>query len=146
MVAKKHQLSFLHGGLKPEERDNVMDLFRSGRTKVLVTTDVLARGIDVERVNLVINYDLPTDQYRNADPVTYLHRIGRTGRFGRLGVTANFVHDHTSFQVLEEIQKCYNCKIQRVPTEINEADGGIEDQKSARWDRMEDFFMKAMKE
>ncbi|KAF9937197.1 RNA helicase required for poly(A+) mRNA export, partial [Modicella reniformis] len=146
MVSKGHQLSFLHGGLTPEERDTVMDMFRAGRTKVLITTNVLARGIDIERVNLVINYDLPMDRNNNADPVTYLHRIGRTGRFGRLGVSANFVHDYTSFGVLEAIQKHYNSKIHRVPTELDPADGSINDQKAGLWDRIEAYFKKVMKE
>ncbi|KAF9359123.1 RNA helicase required for poly(A+) mRNA export [Mortierella sp. NVP85] len=146
MIAKGHQLSFLHGGLSPDERDNVMDMFRRGATKVLITTNVLARGIDIERVNLVINYDLPMGQYHSADPTTYLHRIGRTGRFGRLGVTANFVHDHDSFTVLQAIQNHYNCKIHKVPTDMSPADGSIEDQKHARWDRIEEFFKKVMKE
>ncbi|KAG0230970.1 RNA helicase required for poly(A+) mRNA export [Mortierella sp. GBA43] len=146
LSARHHQISYLHGGQTPEDRDNAMDMFRRGMTKVLITTNVLARGIDIEGVSLVINYDLPTKKYEIADPVTYLHRIGRTGRFGRLGVSVNFVHDHSSFEVLNVIQQHYNCKIHRVPTEIYKEDGEIEDQKSARLDRIEDFFNKVMKE
>ncbi|RRT36623.1 hypothetical protein B296_00038052 [Ensete ventricosum] len=66
-------------------RDIIMREFRSGSSRVLITTDLLARGIDVQQVSLVINYDLPTQ------PENYLHRIGRSGRFGRKGVAINFV-------------------------------------------------------
>ncbi|KAG0301923.1 RNA helicase required for poly(A+) mRNA export [Dissophora globulifera] len=146
MILNHHQVSFLHGGLEPEERDDVMDEFRSGRTKVLVTTNVLARGIDVERVNMVINYDLPLDNDGKPDPNTYLHRIGRTGRFGRLGVSVNFVHDHSSQEVLAEFQNHFDREILRVPTELDEADGVmVADQESARLERIEAFFKKAMK-
>jgi ATP-dependent RNA helicase DeaD len=70
----------LHGGLDQRQRDRVMQLFRTGKTDVLVATDVAARGIDIEHVSHVINYDLPTS------PEVYVHRIGRTGRIGREGV------------------------------------------------------------
>ena len=63
-----------------QERSNIMKEFRSGASRVLITTDLLARGIDVQQVSLVINYDLPTNREN------YIHRIGRSGRFGRKGV------------------------------------------------------------
>eukprot|EP00951_Prasinocladus_malaysianus_P047586 scaffold651137_cov53-Prasinocladus_malaysianus.AAC.1 len=66
-------------------RDVIMREFRSGSSRVLITTDLLARGIDVQQVSLVINFDLPSE------PENYLHRIGRSGRFGRKGVAINFV-------------------------------------------------------
>ncbi|KAF8938140.1 RNA helicase required for poly(A+) mRNA export [Dissophora ornata] len=147
MVDHGHQVSFLHGHLTPNERDEVMGAFRSGRTKVLVTTNVLARGIDVERVNMIINYDLPMNKENKADPTTYLHRIGRTGRFGRLGVSVNFVHDHSSQEALEEFQSHFRHQILKVPIDLDVADGTvIEDQDGARLERMELFFKKAMKE
>merc|ERR1719258_617220 len=68
-----------------KERDLVMREFRSGSSRVLISTDLLARGIDVQQVSLVINYDLPPNMEN------YLHRIGRSGRFGRKGVAINFV-------------------------------------------------------
>lgn len=67
--------------------------FRVGRKKVLITTDVVARGIDVLQVSMVVNYDMPTDHTGAPDAETYLHRIGRTGRCGRLDVSNSFVHD-----------------------------------------------------
>src|SRR5271154_5036012 len=68
-----------------KERDVIMKEFRSGSSRVLIATDLLARGIDVQQVSLVINYDLPTNREN------YIHRIGRGGRFGRKGVAINFV-------------------------------------------------------
>ncbi|KAG0355480.1 ATP-dependent RNA helicase DBP5 [Gamsiella multidivaricata] len=147
MIASGHQVSFLHGGLIPEERDMVMDAFRMAQTKVLVTTNVLARGIDIERVNMVINYDLPKTRTGKSDPVTYLHRIGRTGRFGRLGISVNFVHNPSSFIALEDIQEYFHSRIARVPTELEQGDRMLnDDAEHARLERMERFFKLAMKE
>jgi len=84
MQDEGYTVSCLHGDLLPEERDRVMDEFRKGSAKVLIATNVLSRGIDVLQVSLVINFDLPTDEYQGPDLETYLHRIGRTGRFGRV--------------------------------------------------------------
>ncbi|KAF9172530.1 RNA helicase required for poly(A+) mRNA export [Mortierella sp. AD011] len=117
-----------------------MDEFRGGRCKVLVTTNVLARGIDIDRVNLVINYDLPVGKDNNADPITYLHRIGRTGRFGRLGISVNFVHSHSSFMIMNQISEFHQCPILRIPTELDRRDGDtLQDRVDGRLDRMEAF-------
>lgn len=112
----KHTVSVLYGGdMTPEERDRVIDEFRNGVTRVLVTTNVLSRGVDVLAVTAVINYDLPTDKDNNhADPGTYLHRIGRTGRFGRKGIAINFVYDSHSEQVLKQLEKYYSKPITKV--------------------------------
>jgi ATP-dependent RNA helicase len=80
-------VSAMHGDQPQRERDAVMAEFRSGATRVLVATDVWGRGIDVQQVSLVINYDLPTSRE------LYIHRIGRSGRFGRKGVAINFAAD-----------------------------------------------------
>lgn len=74
-----YMCSVLHGGVEPTIRDETMDAFRNGEATVLITTNVLARGVDVENVCLVINYDPPTDKEGDPDYETYLHRIGRTG-------------------------------------------------------------------
>eukprot|EP00177_Eucheuma_denticulatum_P008185 GFKZ01014898.1.p1 GENE.GFKZ01014898.1~~GFKZ01014898.1.p1 ORF type:complete len:484 (+),score=80.83 GFKZ01014898.1:166-1617(+) len=111
-----HAVSVLYGGdMMPEERDRVIDEFRSGTTRVLITTNVLSRGVDVLAVSAVINYDLPTDRvgYR-ADPETYLHRIGRTGRFGRKGIAINFVFDDSSTRILQDLEKYYSKTITKV--------------------------------
>ena len=71
--------------MEQKQREILMKEFRSGSSRVLITTDLLARGIDVQQVSLVINYDLPTNREN------YIHRIGRGGRFGRKGVAINFV-------------------------------------------------------
>lgn len=96
--------SVLHGRLLPEERDATMDDFRMGKSNVLVTTNVLARGVDVDNVCLVINYDPPVDRDQNPDFETYLHRIGRTGRFGRKGTAISLVDDAKSVDVLAAIE------------------------------------------
>merc|ERR1712168_1532340 len=89
LTDKMHQRDFtvsaMHGDMDQKERDVIMREFRSGSSRVLITTDLLARGIVVQQVSLVINYDLPTNREN------YIHRIGRGGRFGRKGVAINFV-------------------------------------------------------
>ena len=110
---KGHMVSSIHGDLKQIERDNVMRDFRSGATRVLITTDLLARGIDVYQVSLVINYELPREKE------SYIHRIGRSGRFGRKGNAINFVTP-TEKDELEAIQKFYNTTIEALPTDLSE--------------------------
>lgn len=82
MTRDGHSVGVLSGELTVEQRLAVLDRFRAGLEKVLITTNVLSRGIDVEQVTIVVNFDLPVDQNGRADCETYLHRIGRTGRFG----------------------------------------------------------------
>ena len=118
MKAEGHACSILHGGLETSERDRLIDDFREGRSKVLITTNVLARGIDIASVSMVVNYDLPTDKDGNADPSTYLHRIGRTGRFGRVGVSISFIYDKRSYEILMKIKDYFgNVEMTRVPTD-----------------------------
>eukprot|EP00007_Cunea_sp_BSH-02190019_P002064 CAMPEP_0174244426 /NCGR_PEP_ID=MMETSP0417-20130205/35225_1 /TAXON_ID=242541 /ORGANISM="Mayorella sp, Strain BSH-02190019" /LENGTH=514 /DNA_ID=CAMNT_0015324111 /DNA_START=39 /DNA_END=1580 /DNA_ORIENTATION=+ len=105
MTAQGHKLSALHSRHKPAERDALIDAFRNGKTKVLISTNVLARGIDILQVSLIINYDLPLTKDNQPDPETYLHRIGRSGRWKNDGIAINFVHDAKSrrdLQVLDE--------------------------------------------
>ena len=113
LKTKGHQISAIHGDLKQIERDNIMKDFRSGVTRVLITTDLLARGIDVYQVSLVINYEMPREKE------TYIHRIGRSGRFGRKGNAINFVTPPEKEQ-LEEIQNFYNTNIEQLPTDLSE--------------------------
>lgn len=111
-----HTVSLLYGGdMTPQERDRVLDEFRSGTTRVLVTTNVLSRGVDVAGVTVVINYDMPLEgTTRRADPETYIHRVGRTGRFGRKGIAINLVHDAASRKVLHDIEMAYQHKMTEV--------------------------------
>ncbi|KAJ8324055.1 hypothetical protein BDV3_002050 [Batrachochytrium dendrobatidis] len=117
MISQGHAVSALHGKHEAEDRDKAMDDFREGRSKVLITTNVLARGIDILQVNLVINYDVPLDMNNRPDSETYLHRIGRTGRFGRQGVSINFVHNDKSYEEMKVIEKYLGREIVRVPTD-----------------------------
>lgn len=101
----------LHGDMKQEQRDRVMKGFRTGKTEILVATDVAARGIDVDEVEAVFNYDLPQDDEY------YVHRIGRTGRAGREGRAFSFVSGKEVYK-LKEIQRYCKTKIyaQKVPS------------------------------
>ena len=97
--------------MSQQDRDKIMVDFRSGTTRLLITTDLLARGIDVQQVSLVINYDIPLTIEN------YLHRIGRSGRFGRKGVAINFV-TRTEMRSLEKLQKVYDTVIEEMPTNV----------------------------
>ncbi|KAH3764918.1 eukaryotic initiation factor 4A-3 [Pelomyxa schiedti] len=104
-------VSCTHSQLSPKERMSILKDFRSGHTRILISTDVLARGIDVQQVSLVINYDLPLD------PETYIHRIGRSARFGRKGVAVNFATSRDETK-LRQLEKMYDTSIVPMPTNI----------------------------
>ncbi|KAG1111672.1 hypothetical protein G6F42_014953 [Rhizopus arrhizus] len=93
------------------QRDVIMKEFRSGSSRVLITTDLLARGIDVQQVSLVINYDLPSNREN------YIHRIGRGGRFGRKGVAINFVSGD-DVRAMRDIEQFYNTQIDEMPMNV----------------------------
>lgn len=118
MTKEGHKVSVLHGGLDHTERDRLIDDFREGRSKVLITTNVLSRGIDIASVSMVVNYDLPTTKDGQPDPSTYLHRIGRTGRFGRVGVSISFIHDQKTYKIIQSIRDYFKgVEMTRVPTD-----------------------------
>jgi ATP-dependent RNA helicase DDX19/DBP5 len=96
--------SVLHGSVEGGQRDETMEAFRNGESTVLITTNVLARGVDVDNVCLVVNYDVPVTKNGDPDYETYLHRIGRTGRFGRKGTAINLIDDQRSIEVLASIE------------------------------------------
>ena len=98
----------IHGDMKQQQRDRVMSDFRSGKTEILIATDVAARGIDVDDVDVVFNYDLPQDEEY------YVHRIGRTGRAGREGVALSFVSGKEAYK-LKEIERYCKTKIKAKP-------------------------------
>ncbi|XP_045468247.1 eukaryotic initiation factor 4A-III [Harmonia axyridis] len=104
-------VSSMHGDMPQKERDGIMKEFRSGQSRVLITTDVLARGIDVQQVSLVINYDLPNNRE------LYIHRIGRSGRFGRKGVAINFVKSD-DIRILRDIEQYYSTQIDEMPMNV----------------------------
>eukprot|EP00177_Eucheuma_denticulatum_P000751 GFKZ01001350.1.p1 GENE.GFKZ01001350.1~~GFKZ01001350.1.p1 ORF type:complete len:429 (-),score=77.59 GFKZ01001350.1:645-1931(-) len=111
MGEKDFTVSMLHGEMDQKDRDVIMREFRTGSSRVLVTTDLLARGIDVQQVSLVINYDLPTNREN------YIHRIGRSGRFGRKGVAINFLTD-ADVRVLRDIEEFYNTTVEEMPMDV----------------------------
>jgi len=111
LTKRDFTISIMHADLNQQERDLVMREFRSGSSRVLISTDLLARGIDVQQVSLVINYDLPTNTEN------YLHRIGRSGRFGRKGVAINFVTTK-DVRSIKEIERYYHTQIEEMPNNI----------------------------
>lgn len=119
MVADGHKVSALHAAFDGNERDDLLAKFRNGENKVLIATNVLSRGIDVSSVSMVINYDIPMMGRGDTEPdaETYLHRIGRTGRFGRVGVSISFVHDKKSYNALVDIAKGYGIDLVYLDTE-----------------------------
>ena len=106
-------VGMIHGNLMTNEREQIMNQFRQGDIRILLSTDLLSRGIDVQQLSLVINYDIPHEKE------TYIHRIGRSGRYGRKGVAINFVTDR-DLQSLSELQSFYNTKIEEMPQNIAE--------------------------
>lgn len=103
-----HSVEAMHSKLSPLERTEIMKSFRGGNCRVLVSTDLLARGIDVQQVSYVINYDLPHDVSN------YIHRIGRSGRFGKKGISINFVTKR-DFRQQNNISTYYKCNITEMP-------------------------------
>jgi len=106
-------VSCMHGDQPQKERDDIMAEFRSGKSRVLIATDVWGRGLDVQQVSLVINYDLPNSRE------LYIHRIGRSGRFGRKGVAINFVKND-DIRILRDIEQFYGTQIDEMPMNVAE--------------------------
>lgn len=111
LTARDFTVSAMHGDMEMAQRDVIMKEFRSGSSRVLIATDLLARGIDVQQVSLVINYDLP------ASRENYIHRIGRGGRFGRKGVAINFV-TADDVRMMREIEQFYSTQIEEMPMNV----------------------------
>merc|ERR1712194_734435 len=111
MQERDFTVSCMHGDMDQRERDIIMREFRSGSSRVLITTDLLARGIDVQQVSLVINFDLPTNREN------YIHRIGRSGRFGRKGVAINFLTEG-DVRYLRDIEQFYTTEITEMPMDV----------------------------
>ena len=104
-------ISFIHSDITNKEREETMSAFRNGKTRVLISTDLLSRGIDVQQISVVINYDVPYDIQN------YLHRIGRSGRFGRKGVAINFMTKYDTKKITD-IEAYYNTHIEEMPENI----------------------------
>ncbi len=116
LKAQNFSITTIHGKMTQVERNNIVQEFRDGKTRLLLTTDLLARGIDVPQVNLVICYDMPPDKE------TYIHRIGRCGRFGKKGVSISFIKmaDQTDTKMLNMMKNTYKININELPDNIDE--------------------------
>lgn len=122
MEVDGHRCTSIEGGMDKDARDRVVAEFRSGATKVLISTDVLSRGFDVTQVTLVVNFDVPTERdFRTPAFETYLHRIGRSGRFGRKGAAFNLVCGPSEAAILDEIARYFKHDIPSVPWNDEEA-------------------------
>jgi superfamily II DNA/RNA helicase len=108
MIGDDFAVSRLHGSMEKDDRSEAYENFKSGKSRILISSNVTARGIDIQQVSTVINFDLPKSVH------TYLHRIGRSGRWGRKGVGINFV---TRFDMpqLKTIEQFYETKIEELP-------------------------------
>eukprot|EP01060_Flectonema_neradi_P032360 TRINITY_DN512_c0_g1_i1.p1 TRINITY_DN512_c0_g1~~TRINITY_DN512_c0_g1_i1.p1 ORF type:complete len:394 (+),score=70.41 TRINITY_DN512_c0_g1_i1:1524-2705(+) len=112
LVAARYSVMHMHGDMPQPDRDAVVKNFREGKGRVLITTDVFARGLDIEQVSLVINYDLPINREQ------YLHRIGRSGRYGRKGIAINFTTKQDT-SILRDIEQYYSTSIDEMPITLD---------------------------
>jgi len=103
----------IHGSLKQEERIAKYKAFKDFQTRMMVATDVFGRGIDISRVNVVINYDMPVDSD------SYLHRVGRAGRFGTKGLAISFVSSKEEGEVLNDVQARFVVRVEPLPAQID---------------------------
>jgi len=106
-------LEYIHGDMEVSERKKRMEDFRSGSTRVLISTDLLARGIDVQQVSLVINYEMPVQREN------YVHRIGRSGRYGKKGVAINLICGN-EIECIKEIEEHYETTIEELPEDLSD--------------------------
>lgn len=113
MRQENFSVSCMHSGLVQKERDAIMNEFRKGDSRVLIATDIWGRGLDVQQVSLVVNYDLPLNRE------LYIHRIGRSGRFGRKGIAINFVTNEEMWK-LKDTEQYYSTQIDEMPLNVHE--------------------------
>ena len=111
MKERKCTVCSIHGDMEMRDRELIMRQFRNGESRILITTDRLARGIDVQQVSLVINYDLPPNREN------YIHRISESSRFGRKGVSVNLITEE-DLSDLKDIEKFYDTQIEEMPDNI----------------------------
>lgn len=101
--------------MKTEKRLKVYNEFKEGKYRVMVSTDVLGRGIDIEKINVVFNYDMPSESNQ------YMHRVGRAGRFGTKGLAISFISNEEDQTILNDIQSQFEVKIEELPTQIDKS-------------------------
>ena len=114
LLKNNFTITCIHSKMTQEDRNEIIKEFRDGKTRLLLTTDLLSRGIDIPQVNLVINYDLPINKE------TYIHRIGRCGRFGKKGVSISLVksEDQSDIKTLQKMKQIYKIDIKEMPNNI----------------------------
>jgi translation initiation factor 4A len=101
-------VAFIHSTMDKSERTNIFNNFKTGKFRILISTDITSRGIDIQQVGVVINFDIPVCKY------TYLHRIGRSGRWGRKGIAINFVVNRDTY-LMKDIESYYKCNVEELP-------------------------------
>jgi superfamily II DNA/RNA helicase len=116
LKAQNFSITTIHSKMTQSERNSIVQEFRDGKTRLLLTTDLLARGIDVQQINLVICFDMPPDKE------TYIHRIGRCGRFNKKGVSISFIkmNDNNEMKLLNMMKHTYKINIKEMPENIDE--------------------------
>ena len=118
MIADEFPVKKIHGKMEEADRKEANTDFRSGACRVLITSDLFARGIDVQQVSIVINFDVPKSEH------TYLHRIGRSGRWGRKGVAINFVTKHDGARI-KQFEEYYSTQIDEMPANWADSIGNV---------------------
>jgi translation initiation factor 4A len=108
LINNNFSVAFIHGDMNQEMRNSIIKEFRDGVSRILITTDLLCRGIDIQQISIVINYDIPKEI------ANYIHRIGRSGRYGRKGVAINFITNYDSDK-MKEIEKFYSTHVEELP-------------------------------
>merc|ERR1739845_93503 len=103
----------VHGDLTQKQRLDIYQKFKNFKCRILVSTDLFGRGVDIEKVNIVINYDMPPESD------TYLHRVGRAGRFGTKGLALTFVASDEDKEVLQKVQERFEVNIGEMPSQID---------------------------
>jgi superfamily II DNA/RNA helicase len=112
MIQDQFPVCCIHSNMDKHERAKAFAEFRTGNARVLISSNVTARGIDIQQVSVVVNFDIPRDKS------TYIHRIGRSGRWGRKGIGINFVTRRDSMN-LRGIQDYYQCQINELPADLS---------------------------
>ena len=106
--SKEFTVASIHSEMSQDDRNEVVRKFRNGDSRILLSTDLLSRGIDIQQVSIVINFDIPY----SID--SYIHRIGRSGRFGRKGVAINLI-TYSDIRKLHDIEQYYSTQIEELP-------------------------------
>ena len=108
LLNNNFSISYIHGDMNQAMRNSIIKEFRDGISRILITTDLLCRGIDIQQISIVINYDLPKEI------ANYIHRIGRSGRYGRKGIAINFITDYDKDK-MKSIESYYSTHIEELP-------------------------------